>query len=405
MGKQTKGKHSIRQYKGGDTDSPNNMDVTSPPTTVPMESSVSGQIAQENAMILSEDKTLLSYLTVKNIIIVVLALLLILSFLGVNLLLILGRLLQFIAALLGPFITRVVGIFTYTTGTIINGTANIVSSTAKTGIDIADGTAHSIGNLLRNTSNVNGNLPIQMELNADIEGPGPVYIPETIPPLPPMTLPPTMPPTMPPTTVPVTMPPTITPGDNDMDEETPILDAVLNTSPYLDDLPLDDDTSNPIQNNASSNKSSWCLVGNFNNRRGCIMVNDQSMCMSGQVYDSQADCLNLHPSSSPMATPVLTTAAPMTTAPPLPLVPTGINWNAPIPPRPMYGVQQPIPRVMYPVGPVPPLQQQKSVQYAQPVQPRGPPPPPPAYRMPPPPPVGPVMMPGYNGMAPPPILY
>ena len=383
MGKQTKSSRRS-PYKGGDNErSVPTMDIPSPPTSGLSSMETPIVSVQENTVVLDENNTLASYFTVKNIIIVVLVLLLILTFLGVNILLILGGILKFIAGLIGPFIARVVGIISYTAGTIINGTANIVSNTAKTGIDIADGTAHSVGNLLRNSSNVNGNLPIQMELNADIEGPGPVYIPEPIP-------------TMPPTT----MPPTTTPPkqDENGDDMSPVLDAVLNTSPYIDDLTFEDDTTDSaIQNILSPNKSSWCLVGNFNGRRGCVTVDDKSMCKSGQVFDNQADCLDLHPSSSPMAAPIAT--APIATTQPLPLVPTGLNWNAPLPPRPVYGMQPPIPRAMYPVGPVPPLQQQQPTQ-----KPKGAVPPAPVYRL-PMQPVGPVMMPGYNGMAPPPIVY
>lgn len=248
--------------------------------------------------------TMFGNVTFKNFVILVLLILLILSFLGVNLLLIFGRIMQFFVALIGPFVTRVLSIFGYTTGTIINTTADVVTDTAKVGIDIVDGTAHSVGNLLRSSSNVNGDLPIQMDLNAAIVGEGPIYLPPTMAPTMPIvqTMPPTMPPTMQPT-----------------------LAAVLNTSPVTTTVPVDDSASNPIQNNISANKSSWCLVGEYQGRRGCVSVNDPAKCTSGKVYEEQSECLNLHPGVKPQ----------MQVQKQKPMV-GGSNWGIQPPPLPMY---------------------------------------------------------------------
>ena len=200
------------------------------------------------------------YMSPQNLAIIILAVLLILSFLGVNLLIIFGGIIQFLTALIGPLISNVLSIFGYTTGTIINGTANIVSDTAKTGIDIMDGTAHSVGNLFRGASNVNGNLPVQQQLDGEMLAASPLIIEQPVP------------------------------------VEVPNFDQALNTpSIYVPNNPVSDEVSSLIQSAISSNKSSWCLVGENAGRRGCITVQDPTQCMSGQVYDNQPDCLNLQP--------------------------------------------------------------------------------------------------------------
>ena len=88
----------------------------------------------------------------KNMIIVVLVILLILSFLGINLLAIFGNLIQTIVAIFGPLVNQILSIFGYTAGTVINKSADIAGDTAKAGIDIAEGTLHSVGYILRDAS-------------------------------------------------------------------------------------------------------------------------------------------------------------------------------------------------------------------------------------------------------------
>ena len=42
----------------------------------------------------------------------------------------------------------------------------------------------------------------------------------------------------------------------------------------------------------SSNKNGWCLIGEYENKRGCIEVDDSEKCMSGQVYPTRQACVN-----------------------------------------------------------------------------------------------------------------
>ena len=91
----------------------------------------------------------------KNIIIVILLFILVLSFLGINLLTILGNWVNNIMSLLGPFLTSVLSLFGYTLGSTINVTTDVTTNVAKTGVDIAGGSFHSIGDVLKKASSNN----------------------------------------------------------------------------------------------------------------------------------------------------------------------------------------------------------------------------------------------------------
>ena len=56
--------------------------------------------------------------------------------------------------------------------------------------------------------------------------------------------------------------------------------------------PVPDASVDPIQKPITAGKVNWCLVGEYQGKRGCIEVDDDSKCMSGQVFPSQNMCLN-----------------------------------------------------------------------------------------------------------------
>ena len=173
----------------------------------------------------------------KNLFIIILIGLLLLSILGINILAVSGNILQTITNIFGPMISQILSIFGYTTGTILNKSADIVSDTAKTGIDIADGTVHSIGDLLKNASNTNVNEEAKRGLDNAINQ---------------------------------------SKRENERHEEPP----------------QPDHSDNPIQNPISSSKSQWCLVGEYQSKRGCVEIGESDKCISGQLYPSQQMCLN-----------------------------------------------------------------------------------------------------------------
>jgi hypothetical protein len=181
----------------------------------------------------------------KNTIIFLLLILLIFSFLGINLLTILGNIFQTFIQIIGPLISQILSIFGYTTGTVLNKTADIVADTAKSGIDIAEGSIQSVGNILRDASNP--------------------HVDETA---------------------------------------KRNLDSALNDGTTASGIPNADSSENPIQRPITSGKQNWCLVGEYQGKRGCIEVTEHDRCLSGQVFPSQKMCLNPTFSQNKLATPV-----------------------------------------------------------------------------------------------------
>ena len=166
-------------------------------------------------------------------IIIVLLVLIGLSFLGINIFTIVGKFIENLLAIFGPMFAQIFSIFGYTTGSVINKTADVVGDVAKTGVDVAEGSLQSVGNILKDVSRKNVNP-------ATAQG----------------------------------------------------LDSALNTGPIQYTEPKPDATTNPIQKPITSAKTGWCLVGEYEGRRGCVAVGESDKCMSGQVYPSQGACAN-----------------------------------------------------------------------------------------------------------------
>jgi hypothetical protein len=169
----------------------------------------------------------------KNFIIIILSGLLILSFLGINLLNVLGNMMDIIINIFGPLITQLLSIFGYTAGTVLDKSSDAVTNVAKTGLDVANGTVQSVADLLKNASKKG--------------------------------------------------------VDNASKQQ---LDDTLNQSLFKNNEPEHDSSVNPIQKPITASKNNWCLVGEYEGKRGCIEVNDDSNCMSGQTFSSRELCMN-----------------------------------------------------------------------------------------------------------------
>ena len=169
----------------------------------------------------------------KNYIIIFLLILLTFTFLGINILNIVGNFLQTLVNIFGPLVTQILSVFGYTAGTIIDKSAVIVTDTAKTGIDIAGGTVSSIGDILKDASRPNVDAKAKQQL-----------------------------------------------------------DQSINASNPSKTEPTPDSSTNPIQKPITSGKAGWCLVGEYEGRRGCIQVSQTDKCLSGQVFPNQSLCLN-----------------------------------------------------------------------------------------------------------------
>ena len=161
----------------------------------------------------------------KNILIMILVVVLIFSVLGVNIFTFIGNILQQIIDIFDPILRRTFGDLGYATGSLINTSSDALSETSKTGIDIANGTFHQVGDLLKKGS-----------------------------------------------------------GHN--------LDQSINTGPQPHDDAKPDHANSPIQEAPSASKIKWCLVGEYEGRRGCIEIGESDKCLSGQVFPNQRMCLN-----------------------------------------------------------------------------------------------------------------
>jgi hypothetical protein len=172
----------------------------------------------------------------KNIIIGVLLFLLILSVLGTTIFILLGNSIKDIADIILEFTSKLLSFFGYTTGTVINKTADVVGETAKTGIDIAQGTVYDVGNIIKSASQDRVDTNTKTSLDTALQmSPIPINPPKG---------------------------PVPTPSEN------------------------------PIQKPISAGKNNWCLVGEYDQKRGCIEIKDQDKCLSGQVFPTQQMCLN-----------------------------------------------------------------------------------------------------------------
>lgn len=166
--------------------------------------------------------------SIQNIIILFLLMIILLPVLGISTDT-LGKTVQQIVIFITSVISWIVSSIAYLTGNALNTTTDVVSTTAKTGIDITDDTINSVGDLLIKASNHNNSS----------------------------------------------------------------LDKSLNNGTSTQKQSAEpSNPENPIQKPISSNKANWCLVGEYQGKRGCVEVSDSSKCMSGQLFPSQSVCLN-----------------------------------------------------------------------------------------------------------------
>ena len=191
------------------------------------------QPASNNIGYVEQPSSISNIFSNKNYIIIFLLILLTFTFLGINILNIFGNFFQTIVNIFGPLITQILSVFGYTAGTLIDKSADIVTDTAKTGIDIAGGTVSSIGDILKDASRPNVDAKAKQQL-----------------------------------------------------------DQSINLSNPSKKEPAPDSSTNPIQRPITSGKAGWCLVGEYEGRRGCIQVSESDKCLSGQVFPDQSMCLN-----------------------------------------------------------------------------------------------------------------
>ena len=181
----------------------------------------------------------------KNVIIIILASLLILSFLGVNIF-------RNIAIGIQNIVVKILSMVGFYTGAIINTSADIIGDTAKGGVDIAEGSIHSIGNLLQNTNNMNGDTTAQMQWNMSMFNLNPTPKPDVS-----------------------NNPPVVKDVQPDLD--TTLNNGLKKEVKYEPSL-------------TSSRGKKWCPIGHSNGSGKCMQIDESQKCMFGKVFDTQDVC-------------------------------------------------------------------------------------------------------------------
>ena len=201
----------------------------------------------------------------KNVLIIVLSMLLLLSVLGVTFINVIMDWIKHMLDVLANFFGGVFGNIFYSTGDILNATSSSVAHVAKTSIDLGNGAVNDVGNLLK--AGVTGDVVPKMPI-------GPVVLPTTQ------------------ASVPTTNPSTTTPvPSNPVTLDKMIQDAMYPpTRAPMEPSPTP--SENPIQQSIqSTNKASWCLIGQSGGKRSCVQIDPtKSQCGSGKIFPSGELC-------------------------------------------------------------------------------------------------------------------
>ena len=148
-----------------------------------------------------------------------------------------GNLLEELSKIFGPTFKNIASILGYSTGELVETTADVGADAAKFGIDIAEGSIHSIGKLLKTASGGGLNEPQRKNLELALSPPKQN---------------------------------TTTPGQS----------------------PEPSQSADSIHRSISSKKGGWCFIGEDAGSRGCVSVDEHDKCMSGQIFPSRESCMN-----------------------------------------------------------------------------------------------------------------
>lgn len=175
----------------------------------------------------------------------------ILLFLGVNIFSYLGDLLQIIKDALAPLLKNILESFGYVVTETTKDVTQVAAAGAKLGIDVAAGTIESGVNVIQGQLDLNqgqgqglrqglnpsqkNNLSKQASMSASLS--------------------------------------------------SALADAEYNTEP------LPDDATSSTQRNGSG-KSGYCYIGEDRGFRSCIAIKEGDVCMSGEIFPTNAICVN-----------------------------------------------------------------------------------------------------------------
>jgi hypothetical protein len=177
-------------------------------------------------------KNISSNPSAKTAIIIFLLAILILFILGINVFSVLGNFIQTVFNVFMPQINHLFSFLGYATGTVVHNTADVAGDTAKVGVNLAEGTTHSIGNILSSGKIPITEMPLENKINEGFH------------------------------------------GKKRIAEPTP------------------DNSNGPIQNPITSAKTQWSLLDENKTKYGYVDLLKNDMIISGQIVPSQKTFLN-----------------------------------------------------------------------------------------------------------------
>lgn len=176
----------------------------------------------------------------------------ILLFLGVNIFSYLGDLLQIIKEALAPLLKNILESLGYVVTETTKDVTQLSAEGAKLGIDVAAGTVESGINVIQGQLDINQSSNGQQTRQQQ--------------------------------------PQQQQQGNKNVNTLSSSLSSALADAEYNSE-PMPDDTTSSTQRNGSS-KSGYCYIGEDRGFRSCIAVKEGDVCMSGDIFPSQAICVN-----------------------------------------------------------------------------------------------------------------
>jgi hypothetical protein len=182
----------------------------------------------------------------------------ILLFLGVNIFTYLGDFLQVVKEAVAPLLKNILESLGYVVTETTKDVAQLSAEGAKLGIDVAAGTVESGVNVIQGQLDIDQGSSSQDMTKLKQQGQGQ--------------------------------------GQGNQNSNTPINQLSPSLSSALADAeynsePMPDDATSSTQRSGPG-KSGYCYIGEDRGFRSCIQVKEGDTCMSGDIFPSQAICVN-----------------------------------------------------------------------------------------------------------------
>lgn len=222
-----------------------------------------------------------STVTNQRIIIAILTVILIFSLTGTQSLSIIYNIVVYIVDLISRILVYLTANIGYSTGSIIQTTANVGSNAAISTAQIADGTLDSIGSIFRDANSQNVNPKIKSEMDTLTEKSQNFLL----------------------------LPPAKTgdvalgaglygraaTGGEDVAKLRRDLDEAINKINSLErsgaSTARPDTSDSAVQRPITATKAGWCFAGTYQGKTGCVAVAAGDRCMSGKFFESRDMCM------------------------------------------------------------------------------------------------------------------